>query len=232
MSVVYQCLVVEDEPLAQQVLEKYIREHPCLELAGICSDAQEAQQFMAKQPVPLIFLDINLPRRSGISFLKGLYRPPHIIFTTAYPEYAVQGFELDAVDYLLKPFSYERFLKAVNKLLEKTGPTPAQPSSIFVKAGKKVFRVNLEDILYLEAVDDYVNIITPASQYLVHETLKSMLEQLPASHFARVHKSYIISKDHIVFIEGNYVRVGTKDIPVGLSYRDGLQQLTGAKKGR
>lgn len=225
MSVVYQCLVVEDEPLAQQVLEKYIAGHPCLELAGICSDALEAQRFLAKQPVPVIFLDINLPRLSGISFLKGLHRPPHIIFTTAYPEYAVQGFELDVVDYLLKPFSHERFLKAVNKLLEKAGPPPALSSAIFVKAGKKVYRVNLDDIRYIEALDDYVNVVTATSQYLVNDTLKGLLEQLPASHFIRVHKSYVISKDHIVFLEGNYVRIGEKDIPVGVSYRSELQRL-------
>lgn len=234
MSVVYQCLVVEDEPLAQQVLEKYITAHPCLELAAICSNALEAQSFLAKQPVPVVFLDVNLPRLSGISFLKSLYHPPHIIFTTAYPEYAVQGFELDAVDYLLKPFSFERFLKAVNKLLEKLDKKAEQSlsSSIFIKTGKKVFNVKLEDIRYVEALDDYVKVVTTQSQHLVNDTLKSLMEQLPATHFVRVHKSYIIAKEHIVFLEGNYVRIGEMDIPVGLSYRDELLKLTGAKKNK
>jgi len=225
MSTVYRCLVVEDEPLAQNVLKKYIAEHPLLELAAICGDAPEAQQWLARHPAAIVFLDINLPRLSGISFLKSLSRPPLVIFTTAYPEFAVEGFELDAVDYLVKPFSFERFLKAVNKALEKLerqepggGPVPA--SSIFIKADKKVYKVNLSDILYIEALDDYVKVVTTQGHYLVHDTLKSLLEELPAGQFWRVHKSYIIAGTKIVFIEGNYVRIGERDIPIGASYRE------------
>lgn len=225
MSTRYQCLVVEDEPLAQNVLKKYIGEHPLLQLAGICGDAPQAQQWLARQQAAIVFLDINLPRLSGISFLKSLSRPPLVIFTTAYPEYAVEGFELDAVDYLVKPFSFERFLKAVNKGLEKlertdAGGVAATAASIFIKADKKVYKVNLGDILYLEALDDYVKVVTTQAQYLVHDTLKSLLEELPAGQFMRVHKSYIIAGNKIVFIEGNYVRIGDKDIPIGASYRE------------
>ncbi|AXY76468.1 DNA-binding response regulator [Paraflavitalea soli] len=225
MSTLYRCLVVEDEPLAQNVLKKYIAEHPLLELAGVCGDAPEAQQWLARHQAAIVFLDINLPRLSGISFLKSLSRPPLVIFTTAYPEFAVEGFELDAVDYLVKPFSFERFLKGVNKALEKLerpgpgeGPVPA--SSIFIKADKKVYKVNLADILYIEALDDYVKVVTTQGHYLVHDTLKSLLEELPAGQFWRVHKSYIIAGTKIVFIEGNYVRIGDRDIPIGASYRE------------
>ncbi len=225
MSTVYRCLVVEDEPLAQNVLKKYIAEHPLLDLAAVCGDATEAQQWLARHPAAIVFLDINLPRLSGISFLKSLSRPPLVIFTTAYPEYAVEGFELDAVDYLVKPFSFERFLKAVNKALEKLerqepGGGPAPVSSIFIKADKKVYKVNLSDILYIEALDDYVKVVTTQGHYLVHDTLKSLLEELPAGQFWRVHKSYIIAGTKIVFIEGNYVRIGDRDIPIGASYRE------------
>jgi DNA-binding LytR/AlgR family response regulator len=225
MSVLYRCLVVEDEPLAQNVLKIYIDEHPLLELGAVCADALEAQQWLTKQSAAIVFLDINLPRLSGISFLKSLSRPPLVIFTTAYPEFAAEGFELDATDYLVKPFSFERFLKAVHKALEKlerrdAGAVLPAASSIFLKSDKKVYKVNLADILYLESLDDYVKVVTGGTHYLVHDTLKSLLEELPASQFMRVHKSYIIANNKIVFIEGNYLRVGEKDIPIGASYRE------------
>jgi DNA-binding LytR/AlgR family response regulator len=224
MSTLYKCMIVEDEPLAQQVLKKYIDEHPSLEVAAVCADALQAQQVLAKQPVAIIFLDINLPRLSGTSFLKTLAHPPLIIFTTAYPEYAAEGFELDAIDYLLKPFAFERFLKAVNKALEKLERPGSQtvnpPASIFIKADKKVYKVNLDDILYLEALDDYVKVVTTETSYLVNDTLKSLQEELPAARFVRVHKSYIIAAAKIVFFEGNYIKIGSHDIPIGASYRE------------
>jgi len=220
----YQCLVIEDEPLAQDVLKKYIQDHPSLELVATCTDALQAQQVLAKQPVSIIFLDINLPRLSGIGFLKTLSHPPLVIFTTAYPEFAAEGFELDAIDYLVKPFSFERFLKAINKALEKLERRSTEkstaPASIFIKADKKVYKINLDDILYLEALDDYVKLVTAQQSYLVNDTLKSLQEELPVTQFMRVHKSYIISKNNIVFFEGNYVRIGEKDIPIGASYRE------------
>lgn len=225
MNTRYRCLVVEDEPLAQNVLQHYLADHPLLELAGICASAPEAQQWLARHEAAILFLDINLPRLSGISFLKSLSRPPLTIFTTAYPEFAVEGFELDAVDYLVKPFSFERFLKAVNKALEKLerkepGTAPAPSTSIFIKADKKVYKINLADILYIEALDDYVKVVTTQAGYLVHDTLKSMQEELPADQFMRIHKSYIIAGNKIVFIEGNYVKIADRDIPIGASYRE------------
>lgn len=221
----YKCLVIEDEPLAQQVLKKYIADHPLLQLTGICNDALEAQQLLAAEKIAILFLDINLPRLSGIHFLRSLPDPPAVIFTTAYPEYAVEGFDLNAIDYLMKPFSFERFLKAVHKAIDKLKQSalPSQPEAsryILLKADKKVFRVNTDEILYCEAVDDYVKVITTEEQYMVHNTLKKLLEELPAGFFLRVHKSYIIARDRIRFFEGNYVKVGDKDVPIGASYRD------------
>lgn len=221
------CAIIEDEPLAQNVLKNYIEDHPALELTAICNDALEAQQILSLQNIEIIFLDINLPRLSGISFIKTLPHPPLVIFTTAYPEYAVEGFELDAADYLLKPFSFERFLKAINKALEKLGKQETNntadlvPASfIFLKADKKVHKVNLHDIHYVEATGDYVKVITADGQYMVNNTLKKIQEELPAAQFIRVHKSFIIAADKIKFFEGNYVKVGNADIPIGASYRE------------
>lgn len=218
----YKCLVIEDEPLAQQVLKKYIADHPMLQLSGVCNDALEAQQLLASEKIAILFLDINLPKLSGIHFLRSLPDPPAVIFTTAYPEFAVEGFDLNAIDYLMKPFSFERFLKAVHKAIDKLKQSqPAETSKfILLKADKKVFRVNTDEILYCEAVDDYVKVFTHEEQYMVHHTLKKLVHQLPSGLFLRVHKSYIIAKDRIKFFEGNYVKVGDKEIPIGASYRD------------
>ena len=229
MSQVTRCMIIEDEPLARNVLKKYIEDLPSLELVAVCSNALEAQGIVQSQNIQLLFLDINLPKLSGINFLKTLPHPPMVIFTTAYPEFAVEGFELDAADYLLKPFSFERFLKAVNKALRKTGPlsnaaTGERNTSdfIFLKADKKVYKIDLEEILYAEATGDYVKIVTQDTQYIAHITLKKLLEDLPASGFVRVHKSYIISAGKIKFFEGNYVKVGNTDIPIGAAYREDI----------
>ena len=223
MTSAIQCAIIEDEPLAQNILKKYIEDYPALELAAVCNNAEEAQKILLRQDVELLFLDINLPKLSGISFLKTLPRQPLVIFTTAYPEYAVEGFELDAIDYLLKPFSFERFLKAANKAvqqLNKKGIAEQNPSFIFLKADKKVHKVNLDDILYIEAAGDYIKIMTESGQYIVNDTLKSLQDELPPAQFIRVHKSYIISRNKIKFFEGNYVKVGDADIPIGNSYKE------------
>ncbi len=223
----YKCIIIEDEPLAQNILKKYISDHPSLELVAICADALEAQAILTQQNIQLLFLDINLPKLSGINFIKTLIHPPLVIFTTAYPEFAVEGFELNAVDYLLKPFSFERFLKAVNKVIEKLN-TPVQNniafsnSFIFLKADKKNHKIDLESIHYIEAIGDYMKVVTDTVQLIVNETMKKMQEELPASLFIRVHKSFIISRSKIRFIEGNYVQVTDKSIPIGATYRNEL----------
>ena len=221
----YKCIIVEDEPLAQNVLKKYIGEHPTLELIAVCNDALEAQTILTRENIDLVFLDINLPKLSGINFIKTLVHPPLIIFTTAYPEFAVEGFELNAVDYLLKPFSFERFLKAVNKAIEKLN-TANQHSDgsrsgfIFLKADKKIHKVDLDSIHFIEAIGDYMKVVTDTGQLIINETMKKLQEELPVRSFIRVHKSFIISRNKIKFIEGNYVQVEDKSIPIGATYKN------------
>ena len=222
----YKCIIIEDEPLAQNILKKYIGDHPSLELLAVYNDALEAQTTLAQQNIHLIFLDINLPKLSGINFIKTLLHPPLVIFTTAYPEFAVEGFELNAVDYLLKPFSFERFLKAINKALEKLttpasqNPSTNQSSFVFLKADKKFHKVDLDTIYYIEAIGDYMKVITDRGQFIINETMKKLQEQLPPDSFIRVHKSFIISRNKIKYIEGNYVQVEDKSIPIGATYRN------------
>jgi len=229
MNASIRCMIIEDEPLAQNVLKKYIDEVPSLDLIAVCGNALEAQDIVQTNNIQLLFLDVNLPKLSGINFLRTLPDPPLVIFTTAYPEFAVEGFELDAVDYLVKPISFERFLKAINKVLNKSSRQQARLTEdkntndyILLKADKKVYRINLEDILYAEATGDYVKVITREGQYITNITLKKLLEELPDNDFIRVHKSFIISASKIKFFEGNYVKVGQTDIPIGAAYREDI----------
>jgi DNA-binding LytR/AlgR family response regulator len=227
------CLIIEDEPPAQEILSGYIRDCGQLELVTVCPDALSALELLSRESIDLIFLDINLPRLSGLNFLKTLDRPPMVIFTTAYPEYAVEGFEANAVDYLVKPFSFERFLKAVNKAIEKKhhSPSPAEIQSqnsrqdfILLKADKKLYKVLLSDILYIEATGDYLKIFYSDKQLVVHETIVGILGKLPPDEFIRVHKSFIISINRIHYIEGNQIRIGTEFIPIGRSYKEEVER--------
>lgn len=229
------CLVVEDEPLSQEVLTVYISEVPALELIKVCNDAIEATEVLRATNIDLLFLDINLPKISGIRFLKTISSPPMVIFTTAYPEYAVEGFEHDAVDYLVKPFPFERFLKAINKAMERFGllserttgkvRLPDTPTGfLLLRADKRVHKVNLADIRYLEATGDYIKIFVADRCLVVHETFKSMLEQLPGEYFIRVHKSFIIPIQRILYLEGNQVKVDDKLLPIGQVYREELMK--------
>ena len=231
----YKCIIVEDEPLAQNVLKKYVEEHPMLQLITICNDALEAQTILTQQNIDLLFLDINLPRLSGINFVKTLTRPPLVIFTTAYPEFAVEGFELNAVDYLLKPFSFERFLKAVNRAVEKLNAENSTRETnksgfIFLKSEKKIHKVDLNSIHFIEAIGDYMKVVTDTGQLIINETMKKLQDELPSDSFIRVHKSFIISRNKIRFIEGNYVQVADKSIPIGATYRNDVL-TTIEKKG-
>ena len=221
----YTCIIIEDEPLAQNVLKKYMADYPLLDLVTVCNDALEAQPILSQQNIQLLFLDINLPKLSGINFIKTLLHPPLVIFTTAYPEYAVEGFELNAVDYLVKPFSFERFLKAVNRAIEKLHTASHQAAEekmlhIFLKSDKKIHKVDFESIQYIEAIGDYMKVITDTGPLIVNETMKKLQDDLPSKDFIRVHKSFIISRNRIQFIEGNYVRVEGKSIPIGATYRN------------
>lgn len=220
------CLIVDDEPLARETLEKYISDIPSLELKAMCSNAFKAIEVLKNESIDILFLDINMPKLSGISMLKSLEKKPQVIFTTAYSEYAVEGFELDAVDYLLKPFSFERFVKAVNKAsdrIDKATQTVTNGDSfIAIKADKKIFKVNLDDINYIQALGDYIKIFTDSQTLVSHQTLKNLEDELPADGFIRIHKSYIVSLKSILFLEGNQVKVLDEMIPIGASYKEDL----------
>jgi DNA-binding LytR/AlgR family response regulator len=219
------CMIVEDEPISQELLQSYIAHVRELELVATCSNAMEAGEHLRKHPVDLVFLDINLPRMSGTAFYSSLVNPPAVIFTTAYPEFAVDGFELNAVDYLVKPFAIERFMRAVNKYFQQK--KPEQSTYILVQVDKKTHKVELPDITVIEAFGDYVKIRVKENTLMVHQTLHRMEDQLPASDFRRIHKSFIISLRHLSHIDGNVAHVGEHEIPIGQTYRAGFMEALG-----
>ncbi len=236
-------IIVDDEPLAQDVLETYIGKVPELNLVQKCNNALEANDALKHHDIDLMFLDIQMPQLTGIDFLKTLSRPPLVIFTTAYPNYAIEGFELNALDYLLKPISLERFMKAVNKAMDQIelqrkddkGATTAagegQEGSdfIFVKSDKKLVKVNFDEVLYIEGLKDYVIIRMPQTRVITLQTMKSLEEKLPTSHFKRIHRSYIVNIDKIEAVVGNMVEVTEKNqakhLPIGKNYRDELLEI-------
>lgn len=215
------CLIVDDEPVARDILKQYISDTPLLTLAGESESAVSALSFLKDNRVDLIFLDINMPKLSGISFLKSLNDPPKVILTTAYSEYALEGYELDVVDYLLKPFSFERFLKAVNKIPKKT--SLASESHVVIKADGKTYRIAESEILFVESMGDYITLHTSDQKHTFNQTLKSFAGQLNNDHFIRVHKSYLISLSHIDFVEGNLIHLNGHEIPIGNAYKSEFQ---------
>lgn len=232
-------LIIDDEPLAQEVIETYINQMPNLELVGKCLNAFEANEKLKSNDVDLIFLDIQMPEINGIDFLKSLSSPPLVIFTTAFSEHAVEGFELNAVDYLLKPISVDRFMKAVNKaeeVFEKNGGESNTETDeyMFVKADKKLIRVNFEDIIYIEGLKDYVIIKLANSRIITLQTMKSLEAKLPSKYFKRIHRSYIMNIKKIKAVMGNMVEViekgEPKHIPIGKNYRDDLLSIINEKR--
>ncbi|MCP3928465.1 MAG: response regulator transcription factor [Bacteroidetes bacterium] len=222
------CLIVDDEPLSVKVVQKYVEKLPQLELVAVCYNAFEAMEVLQKNEVDVLFLDINMPQLSGISLMKALPHPPAVVFITAYPEYAVEGFELEAVDYLLKPFSFERFIKAVQKVQERLNwqqnhtVNTEESDHLIIKVDKKLYRLRFPDIQYLQAYGDYVKVFATQETLLTKERLSNLEEMLPNEQFLRIHRSYIISLNAIQFIEGNQVQIGTTKLPVGQKYRESL----------
>jgi DNA-binding LytR/AlgR family response regulator len=218
---VIKCIVVDDEPVARDLMSKYIKDVPSLNLVKVCSNALEASETLMQEEVDLIFLDINMPKLSGMKFYRSLHNPPYVIFTTAYPEFAAEGFEVDAIDYLLKPFPFDRFLKAVDRALDRIARKDKSIVSreyILLRADKKLHRINLAEIQFLESMGDYVKVYFKDTFILVHDTLKRMLELLPDDQFIQVHKSYVIAIGRIQYVEGNQVNVGNQEIPIGKNY--------------
>lgn len=219
------CIIIEDQPPAQRILKKYIEDLGTLELAGVFGDPLKAMEFLQESSVDLIFLDINLPKLSGIAFLKTLKLKPHVILTTAFSEYALEGYELDVVDYLLKPFSFERFVKAVSKVRLPALGIANRPESTktehFIKIGYDHIRITFEDILYLAADGDYCEIYMTDKKHLSSEPLKRWIEILDGANFFRIHKSYVVNIRHIEKVSGNtlFLRDGSQ-LPVGRAYKE------------
>jgi DNA-binding LytR/AlgR family response regulator len=219
------CIIVEDEPAAQSILEHYVSKCHDLHCLGYFPDAFSALDFLNSHPADLIFLDVNLPEMSGISMVRSLVHPPLVIFTTAYPQYAVDGFDLEAIDFLLKPFSFERFYKAVNKARERFNlriQPVTMPTKISVKSGKRIYQISIDDIRFLEACGDYVTIFSHDKKLVVHGTLKSWEEKLKGSNFLKVHRTAIANLSKIDHLEGNQIQIGEHKIPVSEQFREEL----------
>jgi DNA-binding LytR/AlgR family response regulator len=226
-------MIVEDEPVSQDILKAYIADCPNLSLVVTCKNAFEANDVLMNRKVDLMFLDINMPGLSGMKFYQSLSHPPFVIFTTAYPEFALEGFEVDAVDYLLKPFPFHRFLKAVNRAVERlkamTGNQLKEDFVLF-KSDKKIHKVLLSDIFYLEALGDYVKIHLTDRFILVHETLQNLHSRLPEPPFYRIHKSFVVSVNKFSYMEGNSLQMGDQSIPIGNTYRERFREVIGNKE--
>ncbi len=239
-------LIIDDEPLALDVLETYIGQIPQLNLVAKCSNALEANELLRAHAIDLIFLDIQMPQVSGVDFIKTLQHPPLFIFTTAYSNYALEGFELNAIDYLLKPISINRFMKAVNKALEQFELRKREEESdhephegdgkefFFVKADKKLVKIKYDEILYIEGLKDYVIIRLEQGRVVTLQTMKSLEEKLPVDKFKRIHRSYIVSIDKIKAVDGTSVDVmekgQIKQLPIGKNYRDEILEIVNQNK--
>lgn len=224
------CIVVDDEPLARQLLEGYISQTPGFICVAVCQSAVEAFSILHEQQVDVMFLDIQMPGITGINFLRSLKNAPKVIFTTAYSNYAVDAFELEAVDYLLKPITFERFIKAIQKIDPKKEELAATPhpiatdenNYIFLKVDRRLIKINHADIVYIEGYGDYLKVHTNDQVYVTYMTFTRLEQLLPASKFLRIHRSTMVNGDYISFIEGNFLRVKDQDLAIGQSHREKL----------
>lgn len=231
------CLVIDDELPAREILKKHINSVEALELSGTCSNAVEAISFLKDNRVDLLFLDIQMPHLLGTNFLRTLKNPPKVIFTTAYRKYAVEGFELDAVDFLLKPINFERFLKGVNKILQvnlqgdndtttsSENHAESVPPFLYFRANRKMVKVLFNDILYIEGLNDYIKIITISKTIITKHLLASLEEMLPPNEFVRIHKSFIIAINKIESFNADSVEIGKKEIPIGRLFKFNLNKI-------
>lgn len=227
-------LIVDDEPLAQKVLQRFISLVDSLELVGLYSNAIEASNALRNQPVDLLFLDIRMPELSGLDLLKIIKNPPKVILTTAYAEHALEGYEFGVIDYLVKPIAFDRFLRAINKVVPTLQastpplmPTPVlKPSNyLFVKSDRKIYKIDYPEIKYVEAFGNYVKIHTTHKIVLAQETLTNLEKSLPADHFLRIHKSYIVSIHFINLVDGNSLFVENVELPIGQLYKQRVYEM-------
>ena len=218
------CIIIDDEPASQNVLNSFVNKIDYLDLKQVCNNALEALEFLKTNTVDLLFLDINMPQLSGLSFYKSLQNPPNVIFTTAYSEHALEGFELAATDYLLKPFSFERFVKAVTKiksLLDKN------IEHIIIKSDKKLHQIKIDELYFIESLGDYIKVHLKDKFLVVYKTLKKIKDELPDSTFIQTHKSFIINKKKLEYIEGNLAIINSHKIPLGQTYKKSFLERLG-----
>jgi DNA-binding LytR/AlgR family response regulator len=231
------CLVVDDEPPALLLMEKYINAVPVLHFAGKCSNAVDAVSILQEHPIDLIFLDIQMPHILGTDFIRTLVNPPKVVFTTAFRKFAIEGFELDAVDYLLKPISFERFLKAVNKVMKLNLPVAQaflpdvmtkkepEPAFLFLRADRRNLKIQLHDILFIESLKDYVKVVTKDRSIVSKQAISTIEENLPGEGFLRIHRSFIVSLSKIESFTAGVIQVGKYELPVSRSYRHEVEKV-------
>lgn len=238
MSKIIQCLIVDDEPMAREILESHLAKVNTIKIIACCKSAIEAFNFINEERIDLIFLDINMPEISGLSFAKSINKNIKIIFTTAYREYAVDGFDLQAVDYLLKPISFERLLQAINKYLDEniqikseylTEITPEKNESFFVRADRKMIKICFNEILFIESLSDYIKIHLKEKTIVTRETISNIEAKLPQKEFIRVHRSYIVSMSEIYSFTNEFIEIGKKQIPISRSYKQKVIRILESK---
>ncbi len=231
----YKCIIIDDEPIAIRVIKNHLSAFTDFDIVAECGNALEAMPILSKENIDLLFCDIQMPQITGVEFVRSLAHPPNVIFTTAYRDYAVDAFELQVVDYLLKPISFERFTKAINNFLEQNSAKSGQQNIadaelkqrdfIFLKADKKHHKVNLCDILYFESLGDYVIAFTTEKKIVTKERISNLADNLPENHFLQIHRSYIISIPKIESVGSGFVEIKGKKLPVGRNYKPELSRL-------
>ena len=226
------CIIIDDEPMAIKVVERHLKEFEYMALIDTFNNPIAALPTIENGSIDVIFLDISMPKMSGLDFLRTLTHKPHIVITTAYREFAVESFDLDVLDYLVKPIPFSRFLKTINKItklinLEENKSKEIhikEDPFIFLKVDKKLMKIKLDDILFIESLKDYIKVTTVLGDYLVHKSMTSISEELPSDNFIRIHRSYTIAINKISFVEGNSVKIANRRIPIGRNYLQAAKQ--------
>lgn len=222
------CLAVDDEPPALDILVNYINSVPSLELAGTCINAVQALDVLRSTQVDLMFLDIQMPQLLGTDLMRTLNNPPKVIFTTAYRKFAIEGFELNAVDYLLKPISFERFLKAVNKVMDLTITQPQTPAAdpyVYFRSDRKMHKVPVREIVFIESLKDYIKVVTTSKTIVTKQSISSVEERLPKTLFIRIHRSFIVALDKVQSYTPELIAIGNEELPVSRMYRHEVEKV-------
>jgi DNA-binding LytR/AlgR family response regulator len=224
------CIIVDDEPVARKILHEFVDQAPFMDLLGKFENAIKAEAFLKTNDVDLIFLDIEMPKVSGLQLLQKMHVESMVILTTAFPQYALEGYELDIIDYLLKPFAFSRFLKAVQKAkdfyqMKNATASSLAASYIYVRSDKRIEKVELKDILYAESLGNYVTIFTEEKKIIAYLTLKSLESQLPSYEFIKIHQSFLVNCIKITAIEGNEIKLDNKSFPISRNHRDAVMQM-------